>query len=121
MILAIFSDMQIDHCGTGSLDTLYENISSKFHKAGLKSKFAMPYIVPHILFWNLRKTNGFPVLSTQKNVTMMSGYSSALLNVLSDKGMEGLKEFTPAKMLMDILNNDRYSILDSDLYEYYAN
>jgi hypothetical protein len=35
--------------------------------------------------------------------------------------MEGLKEFTPAKMLMDILDNDRYSILDSDLYEYYAN
>ena len=121
MILAIFSDMQIDHCGTGSLDTLYENISNKFHKAGMQSKFGVAYPVPHILFWNLRKTNGFPVLSTQKNVTMMSGYSSALLNVLSDKGMEGLKEFTPARMLMDILNNDRYSILDEDLYEYYAN
>jgi hypothetical protein len=121
MILAIFSDMQIDHCGTGDLNTLYDNISKKFKNAGLKSKFGVAYPVPHILFWNLRKTNGFPVLSTQKNVTMMSGYSSALLNVLSDKGMEGLKEFTPAKMLMDILDNDRYSILDSDLYEYYAN
>jgi hypothetical protein len=103
------------------LDTLYENISNKFHKAGMRSKFGVAYPVPHILFWNLRKTNGFPVLSTQKNVTMMSGYSSALLNVLSDKGMEGLKEFTPAKMLMDLLDNDRYSILDEDLYEYYAN
>jgi len=120
-ILGIFSDMQIDYCGTGNLNTLYDNISIKFQEAGLKSKFKVVYPVPHILMWNLRKTNGFPVLSTQKNVTMMSGYSSTLLNTLSDKGVNGLKEFTPARMLQDILNNKRYDILDNDLYEYYTN
>jgi hypothetical protein len=119
LILGIFSDMQIDYCGTGNLNTLYDDVSIKFQEAGLKSKFGVVYPVPHILMWNLRKTNGFPVLSTQKNVTMMSGYSSTLLNTLSDKGVNGLKEFTPARMLQDILNNKRYDILDNDLYEYY--
>ena len=86
----------------------------------MASKFQTPYPVPHILFWTLRKTSGFPVLSTKKNVSMMSGFSSTLLNVLCEKGVSELKEFTPRKMLTDLLNNERYNLLDEDIVEYYC-
>ena len=49
---------------------------------------------------------------------MLSGYSSTLLNVFCEKGIDGLREFTPRKMLKDILDNERYSILENDVKEY---
>ena len=42
---------------------------------------------PHIVFWNLRKTTGFPSLSTDQNVSMLSGFSPALLYVFCEKGV----------------------------------
>ena len=134
MVLAIFSDMQIDSAiynndslktsyqkGVGYMDTMYDTITKMYANAGLESKYKQPYSPPHILFWNLRQTTGFPTLSTQRNVTMLSGYSSALLNVFCDKGIDGLKEFTPRKMLKDILDHKRYNIMDNDLKEFYIN
>ena len=132
MVLAVFSDMQIDTAicknsaidisriptHVGYMDTMYDCIKKLYSEAGLRSKYKKPYIPPHILFWNLRNTQGFPVLSTQRNVSMISGYNSALLNVFCDKGMDALKEFTPRKMLKDILDNERYSILENDVKEY---
>jgi len=133
MVLAIFSDMQIDsavqytNLAYGAqpnidnyLMSLHERVETMFRQAGMTSKFHAPYPVPHILFWNLRKTSGFPVLSTKKNVSMMSGFSSTLLNVLCEKGVSELKEFTPRKMLTDLLNNERYNLLDEDIVEYYC-
>jgi len=127
MVLAIFSDMQIDSAvesheqGIDSyLMTLHEGVETMFRQAGITSKFHAPYPVPHILFWNLRKTSGFPVLSTKKNVSMLSGFSSTLLNVLCEKGISELKGFTPRKMLIDLLSNERYNILDEDIVEYYC-
>jgi hypothetical protein len=113
LTLCILSDMQIDTClNGGKLNTLHENIKLMFNNAGMETKFHKPYKPPHILFWNLRSTNGFPVSVTQKNVTMVSGYNELLLNAFSEKGMEALKEITPLKMLKDILKNDRYKFLD---------
>ncbi len=128
MVLAIFSDMQIDSAVESSnqgidnyLMSLHERVETMFRQAGMTSKFHAPYPVPHILFWNLRKTSGFPVMSTKKNVSMLSGYSSTLLNALCEKGVSELKTFTPRKMLTDLLSNERYDILDQDLIEYYYN
>tara|TARA_B110000046_G_scaffold185849_1_gene229830 strand:+ start:18186 stop:20075 length:1890 start_codon:yes stop_codon:yes gene_type:complete len=114
---AIYNDGSIDFHGAGVnyMDSMYDVITKLYADAGMKSKFNIPYTPPHILFWNLRKSMGFPVLSTQKNTSTLSGYSSALLNVLCDKGIEELKEFTPRRMLHDILSNARYSILDEDV------
>jgi len=133
MVLAIFSDMQIDSAvkytnltygAQPNIDnylmSLHERVEKMFTEAGMASKFQTPYPVPHILFWNLRKTSGFPVLSTKKNVSMMSGFSSTLLNVFCEKGVSELKEFTPRKMLTDLLNNERYNLLDEDIVEYYC-
>ena len=151
IILAIFSDMQIDSAifmsqdyitasmelggagaevfsaaGAGTrymdkvsyMDTMFDCIKKMYASAGLQSKYKEPYSPPHILFWNLRSTEGFPVLSTEKNVSMISGYNSAMLNVFCEKGMDALKEFTPKTILADMLNNKRYNILKEDVDEF---
>ena len=115
MVLAIFSDMQIDAANRGGMqmNTLYENMEVMFRDAGMNSIFNMPYKPPHILFWNLRKTNGFPTFSSQENVTMLSGYNSTLLNIFCEKGVEELKKVTPFVMLENLLNHKRYDTLES--------
>ena len=123
MILAVFSDMQIDIAnkisGSGfgnpenlPLKTMFEAIKDKYSEAGMKTNFKTPYKNPHILFWNLKKTNGFPTLSSEKNTTMISGYSSQLLNVFADKGFNELKKVSGYSMLLKILSNPRYKTLE---------
>ena len=67
-----------------------------------------PFTPPHILFWNLRQTTGFPVATNQSNVTMFSGFSPALLNNFCNKGLEGLKNVDPWSQLVDSLDNPRF-------------
>ena len=115
MVLAIFSDMQIDcgwvnDCPYGN-NELASEIETMYNRYG--------YQAPHLLFWNLRKTTGFPVLSSKNNCTALSGYSSTLLNVFCDKGIEALKEFTPRKMLEDLLANPRYAVMEEDIITHY--
>lgn len=116
MILAVYSDMQIDTCKFSgpyqNMNTMFENITKMFSDVGLSSKFKIPYKPPHILFWNLRKTGGFPALTSQKNVTYLSGYSSALLNIFCNKGIKGLQESSPQDTLKELLSNSRYDILE---------
>ena len=113
IILAVYSDMQIDAArgwGEGDQSTMLELIKRKFAEAGLRSKFRTPYAQPHILFWNLRKTSGFPATAFDENVSFLSGYSSTLLNVFETKGIDELRKMTPYKLLSDILANPRYNI-----------
>lgn len=117
MVLAVFSDMQIDSASNENFDTMYANIEKMYANAGLQTHWKTPYKPPHILFWNLRSTTGFPVLSSQKNVTMLSGYSAVLLNAFQQKGIDGLREFTPYKMICDVLNNERYKIMERKFYD----
>ena len=116
LVLAVFSDMQIDAASQENMNTMYESIVQMYAAAGLRSTYRVPYNPPHILMWNLRKTNGFPCLSSQKNVTMMSGYSPVLMNVFYEKGMEGLSEYTPYKMISELLNHGRYVPLDNKIF-----
>jgi len=120
MVLAVFSDMQIDSASHENFDTMYTTIEKMYEMAGLSSSYGVPYKPPHILFWNLRSTTGFPVLSSQQNVTMLSGYSAVLMNAFQNKGLEGLKEYTPYKMICGVLNNDRYNVLDNYFYKEFA-
>ena len=113
IILAVYSDMQIDASigwGDGDQSTMLELIKRKFAEAGLRSKFRTPYVQPHILFWNLRKTSGFPATAFDENVSFLSGYSSTLLNVFETKGIDELRKMTPYKLISDILGNNRYDI-----------
>ena len=109
MVLVILSDMQINSGGSLSL-SMMDLIKDEYAKAGMKV-CGRPYNPPHILFWNLRSTTGFPVLSSHQNASMMSGFSPALLNLFCSEGMESLKNSTPWSTLIKGLNNPRYSVL----------
>jgi hypothetical protein len=112
LVLVVFSDMQMSNASTsmGNLSaraTLFENIKQMFAKMG-ERLYGEPCKAPHIVFWNLRKTTGFPSLSTDQNVSMLSGFSPALLNVFCEKGVAGLQQYTPWTTLVNSLNNNRY-------------
>ena len=116
LVLVVFSDMQMNSASSSMGDlskraTLFENIKQMFAKMG-ERLYGEPIKAPHIIFWNLRKTTGFPALSTDQNVSMMSGFSPALLNVFCEKGVDGLREYTPWNTLLHSLNNERYSAFD---------
>ena len=116
LTLVVFSDMQMNSASScmGDLSkraTLFENITQMFAKMG-ERLYGEPVKAPHIIFWNLRKTTGFPALSTDQNVSMMSGFSPALLNVFCEKGVRGLQEYTPWNTLLGSLNNERYNAFD---------
>jgi len=124
MVLAIFSDMQIDAAFRDSsglprdkyFDTMYTTIEKKYAEAGMRV-CGQPYKPPHILFWNLRSGSGSPVLSTKKNVSMMSGFSPALLNMFCDQGFSALSSYTPWSILVSSLDNERYKSFDTKLKE----
>jgi len=130
MILAIFSDMQIDdnlHMAGGGNSynpneeqkkvarsrwaTMFELIKRKYAETGMRL-YGEPLKPPHILFWNLRKTDGFPTLSTEAGCSMMSGFDPMILNMFCELGIQGLRELTPYKNLMKQLENERYDIME---------
>jgi hypothetical protein len=131
MVLAIFSDMQIDdnlyitfnpnnhlysnndltQCQQDHLhkewNTLYETIKQQYHAVGMRL-YNKPLNPPHILFWNLRNTTGFPAISTQQNMSMMSGFDPTVLNSFCEYGIDALKGMTAWSVFTEQLNNPRY-------------
>lgn len=120
MVLAIFSDMQIDEGDKCDKKVLYDSMKAKYAEAGIKVN-GKPYNPPHILFWNLRSTNGFPTLSSEPNTSMMAGFSPALLNLFCSEGVESLKTCTPWSLLEKSLNLDRYKIMEDKFYDEFVN
>jgi hypothetical protein len=115
MVLAIFSDMQMDQADPKS-SSLMASIEAQYAEAGQRL-WGRPFKAPHILFWNLRSTSGFPSLSTQKNASMMSGFSPALLNLFCEEGVSALQSCSPWSLFMKGLDNERYKPLDLQLRE----
>ena len=122
MVLVILSDMQIDMADSPDFPySPYMNDYPEFYKPDNSQMFEMMrekykrvgYKMPHIVFWNLRSTNGFPNLSSENNTSMMSGFSTSLLNSFCDKGYDSLKELTPYKNLKEQLSYSRYNYLDT--------
>lgn len=109
MVLTILSDMQID-CADTKYKTLVWSINSQYADAGMRL-WGKPFKPPHILFWNLRSTKGFPALSTNKNTSMMSGFSPAILNLFCDEGISALKNYTAWDFFVKSLDNERYKPL----------
>ena len=115
MVLVIFSDMQIDQADSESI-SLMDTIERQYADAGQRL-WGKPFKTPHILFWNLRSTSGFPTLSTQRNASMMSGFSPALLNLFCEEGLESLQSCTPWSLFVKSLENERYNALDQYIRE----
>jgi Domain of unknown function (DUF2828) len=144
MVLAIFSDMQIDSNlammnghepiysfqdtnvsvsesylanARSNWKTLYQTIQQKYHDVGIRL-YGVPIKPPHILFWNLRKTSGFPSLSTQENTSMMSGFDAGVLNLFCEHGFDALRGLNSAKMLDRILSVGRYDVMEQAIKEF---
>ena len=125
--LVILSDMQIDTCmyyvnySKTSMNTMFEAIEERFKRIGLASKYKTPYKVPFIVFWNLRKTNGFPATSITKNVAMVSGYSPSLLNQFLHKGIEAFNDYNPWDMMSMNIDHPRYEMYKLFIQEFIQN
>jgi len=116
MILVILSDMQMDAGDKCDKKSLYDIMKEKYEAAGIRVH-GKPYKPPHILFWNLRATHGFPSLSFQQNCSMMSGFSPALLNMFCEEGLVALESSTPWNLLERTLENERYKIMEKKFFQ----
>jgi hypothetical protein len=114
MVLVVFSDMAIDKADCDAL-SMNELVKKLFFDAGMLTTHQSPYEPCRILYWNLRSTNGFPCLSTDKNVSMISGFSPTMLNKFCAKGFAALDEFTPQSILWEQLNHSRYQCVRTHL------
>ena len=108
MVLVVLSDMQIDQADKNAT-SMNSLIKELFYEAGKYTSHKQPYEPCHILFWNLRSSSGFPCLSTEQNVSMLSGFSPQLLNTFCNEGIDGVKNFTPWNSLLAQLQNERYT------------
>ena len=116
MALVILSDMQIDQASPHDTDSVLQGvIKEEYARAGMEM-YGEPFELPHIVFFNLRSTSGFPTLTTEKNVSMISGFSPVLLNLFCDKGTAALDEYTPWSMLLESLEHPRYSLLSETAF-----
>jgi hypothetical protein len=116
MVLVILSDMQIDEGDVCDKKALYTKIKEKYEVAGIRVH-GKGFKPPHILFWNLRSTSGFPNLSNEANTSMMSGFSPVLLNSFCEQCITSLQICTTWSHLEKTLENDRYKILGYKLNE----
>lgn len=119
MVIVILSDMQIDKIDIHNKYTLYQSIKLKYKEAGLKINLK-PYKIPHIIFWNLRYTNGFPCRFDDLNTTMVSGYNPTILNIFNEKDITSYYATTPYYIFEKLLNNSRYKIFENKINEIYS-
>ena len=120
MIFVIFSDMQIDDsdpsCAGADRKALFETITDLYAEQGIKMT-GTPFKPPHLLFWNLRSTIGTPVLSSEQNVSTMSGFSPSLLNLYCEKGMEAFQSCSPWSILLEAVSKERFQCLGEKIIE----
>jgi len=121
MNIIIFSNMKFikQQNQTQDFITVYEAIKHKYENAGQKA-INKAYTLPHIVFWNLESTHGFPCLSIHPNVTMISGNNPKLLNLFQDKGFTYCSEtynpnITPFTKMKEFLKNTRYKCLEEEI------
>ena len=122
MGIVIFSNMKFIKEQSKAQDfiTVYEAIKRKYENAGQKA-INKPYTLPHIVFWNMESTHGFPCLSIHPNVTMISGNNPKLLNLFQDKLDKSYcsetysLNITPFTKMKECLKNSRYKCLEEEI------
>lgn len=99
--ILIISDMQFDAVNNYDIDSLFEIINKKYKKAG--------YEMPKLIFWNVNSyyDNTIPMKNNKNGLILLSGYSTSLMQMVCST------ELDPFKALKEILNNKRYSIINT--------
>lgn len=112
--ILIISDMEFDMCATSGpvnmdrysrnfnrpTNRLFTEISNRYAAAGYK--------LPKLIFWRVDgKTGAMPVIENEMGVALMSGYSPSVIKALySDKT-------DPYQILLDVINNPRYDVVEN--------
>lgn len=93
--------MQFDEVNSYDIDSLFEIINKKYKKAG--------YEMPKLIFWNVNSyyDNTIPMKNNKNGLILLSGYSTSLMQMVCST------ELDPFKALKEILNNKRYSIINT--------
>jgi hypothetical protein len=125
--IVIFSNMKfIKQPESSGFITVYEAIKQKYDAAGLKA-IKKPYKMPHLIFWNLESTHGFPCLSIHPNITMISGNNPKLLNLFCTKSNTscGYPEYSESPpnnsaytKMKHMLKNNRYKCLEEEMMKF---
>lgn len=98
--ILIVSDMQFDEVNSCDIDSLFETINNEYKKAG--------YEMPKLIFWNVSYyDNTIPMKNNKNGLILLSGYSTSLMRMVCST------ELDPFKALKEILNNKRYSIINT--------
>lgn len=94
--ILIISDMQFDQAvRIGNNPTAMEMIRKQYDTAG--------YVMPNVIFWNVRTSTGVPAKMNEYGVALVSGYSPSIMkNILGG-------EISPMEMMLKVLNSERYS------------
>ena len=96
--LFVFSDMEFDQARIFphlQWETDYEQIQSKYQQAGYDRE-----AVPHIVFWNLRPSRSKPTSSSQRGVTLLSGFGAGMLKSFLAGQWQ---DITPYKQMLEAL------------------
>lgn len=97
-ILLILSDMQFDQCVVNGNDSALKRLKKAYKKAG--------YIVPKVVFWNLKSYDNVPTKADKEGVALISGFSPSILkSILSDN----LDNFTPYNIMLETVLSERYN------------
>ena len=119
MVLVILSDMQINKYDYINDKSLLLQIQERYREVGVRV-YGKPLQPPHIIFWNLKSTDGFPSLCFHENVSMVSGFNPSLLNSFCNFGLYGLNTCTPWSILINHLDNNRYKCLNEKFTQFTA-
>lgn len=96
--IIVVSDMQFNQADNCVKNTSFEVVNKKYKDAG--------YILPQMVFWNVRSTSTVPVMSGIKGVSLVSGYSpNVLKSVLYDVTV------TPEETMMNAIMDPRYDLI----------
>ena len=105
--ILIISDMEFDDMTRGDItSTLFEAIDREYREAG--------YVLPRLIFWNVcSRTLTIPVKEHKSGVTLVSGFSINVLNMIASG------ELDPYKCLVNELNKDRYKPIENVIAPYF--
>jgi hypothetical protein len=96
--ILILSDMQFNAASRKEFNS-QGMIESMYEEAGYK--------IPDIIYWNLNASGGnFPVEFDKNGTALVSGFSPSIL-----KSILGGKNMTPESIMMDTVNDERYSVI----------
>ena len=98
----ILSDMEFDSCSNDASSQDFKVIQESYKNAGYK--------VPKLIFWNIcSRTKTIPILENDLGVILVSGFSPSILNMVLTN------ESDPYKVILDVLNSERYAPIEDAL------